>query len=800
MEIEMAGKSVLSQRLRAAAAILQVFLTILLLDNSALAITVACAKNTTATLSQNGIVAPGAAGPCGAVGPVWPQIAPLEMQPSGSNPDGYLYLAYNPNVNHLYIGVDSSGDPDVSNNDDIVIVFHSTGNPDFATGDFYIRVPVISSNADINSGVDCSQISGTIDYYTFVTGTGWTHEDDPSVAAAIQAHSSYRYDGGNKLWNLEIDMPISVTINGTKYFDLPDTVNADPTKRIFGLGAYYFISTGNPPVGLNPKPLKWPGTMTDRQDYSDQFMGSLSTPLHGNQLGNVNLSDVCLDVNFNVSTPWEIDGVAAQVGEHHIVRGAVNTFTTTFLYSGPGTTVGNLPNTGSVAMSLVPYSAAGSGPAWAGPSQGVTAPNFNQTQSLTFSYDFSQMPASWAPYEPVTFVCGYVTLSGFNHDDDPNNNVLHANNNYFTTSDYKSSFWLFGDNVPNQKGVEAGTVYLRLASVNEIGSGTGMAGLTWVPPSRWNRTTVALLIAILISFGLLLTMQRKRPFRKRLAPGAVVALSAISIVIYVGCREEHLPKTRWQVQNAHKLGLEPVKGYPDLYKMPIKPGEAKQVDLFFTGRKLPYTPVHQRLVPANSDGQPNIIRIPVKSSRVVTVIAYGNMKLDGPKGKLPVASPRGIIVADRQDELKEAASTGGGGYLLNSTYYVSNQYAGALIGSFDGFKTSFVVGRSNSIVIPAEVEVLSLAVNAVQGQYSIIDGYYDLVIIDTLGPQVPTHTAIRGDATGHVPIMLPIWKVLTSLEVNSYYVTHTTDPKGEQFQTLNPIGAAQYSIYESHVQ
>ncbi len=785
---------------RVSAAVLQVTLVLLLVANPAQAITVACAKTTAATLLHNGIVAPGAAGPCGAVGPVWPTVAPLEMVPNGSTPDGYLYLAYNPNVNgaqRLFIGVDSSGDPDVSNNDDIVIVFHSTSSPDFATGDFYVRVPVIASNADINTGVNCLQPAGAIDYYTFVQGTGWQQVTDPAVAAAIDAHAAYRYDMNNKVWNLEIDMPISVTINGTKYFDLPATVDPDPTKRVFALGAYYFISQGNPPVGLNPKPLKWPDTMPDRQSYNDQLMQSLATPLTANQLGNISLSNVCFDVNFNVATPWDIGGVAANEFDHKVVRSAVNTFGATFLYSGPGTTTGNLPNTGIVSLSLVPYGTYSTQPhvPWTAPAQTVTLPNFNTTKRVTFDYDFSNMPANWAPFQPLNFVCATTTLSGFTHDDNTTNNSINVNYNYFTTSDYTHHFSVAGDDVANLKPGETGSMFLRLESTNEVTSSHDMIALAWPATGTWRWLIPALLTIILSACALVLTALRRRLPPRLLASGVTVVLVAMSVLAYAGCRKPHMPKTRWEVQNARKLGLKPVKGYPNLYQMPIKRGEFTQVDLRFIGERLPYTPVRQKLTPATSDGQPNIVRVAVKPGRVITVLGFGNIRLDGPNGRLAPASPMGIIVG----EAEPLAATRSG-YLLQSTYYSSNEYAGALIGSFDNFETSFVVGRSSSILVPPEAGTLSLAVNAVRGQYARIVGDYDLVIIDTEGPQVPTHTAIRGDATGHVPVMFPIWKVLTSLEVHSYFETHGVNPVGNPYRTLNPIGAAYYSIYETHVQ
>src|SRR5204862_5753503 len=95
---------------------------------------------------------------------------------------------------------------------------------------------------------------------------------------------------------------------------------------------------------------------------------------------------------------------------------------------------------------------------------------------------------------------------------------------------------------------------------------------------------------------------------------------------------------------------------------------------------------------------------------------------------------------------------------------------------------------------------LRLSVNARRGEYAKVSGNFDIFTILTSGPSTPTHTAIQGDATFHIPPHYELWEVLTSLNVYTYYVTTDVDGNGRvRGQTRNIWGSAHMTIFDSHV-
>jgi hypothetical protein len=764
----------------------------MLLWTSAQAGTVACAKSVSSALLHNGVVAPGASTAMCKVGPVWTQVSPLEMKPANSVPDGFLYLAFQTGANRLLAGVDVGGDTDISDFDSVVFLVDADGSGSLTSGDFYIQVqaiPVNTPGEPIASGVACSQggqvTVGDINYFQY-NGTSWqqvTGNDLAMIRAAVKANIAYRYDVLPPVWNMEIDMPHALAVGGNTYFNF--------NLGGFGLGAYYYVDSGHQQLQTGTV-LQWPDNVSAFHGITDPVVGNIDPTKEPDfsKFGKINLSDVCFDVNFTAIWPWDIGGTAANEGDHRVSRTGSTNFGVTYTFKGPGTAPGNLVNNGVVDLRLDPYGPSGGGHNFGFvTSKPVTINQFNQSQRVEFDINVNAVP-QWTAFQPLNFVCATMTLHNFDHDDDPTNNSKNINYNYFSTSNYTHHFFVFGDDIKNLKPGETGTLFLRLQTANDPGS---------EKPSDYVRGAVVPgALVCLVALGLV-SYRRRSPRVKSIS---LLVLVGLSTVLYVGCRwniHHHKPggigTSRWHVKNAGDLGLQPVKGEPDLYQMPLRRGESKRLDLEFVGQRLPYTPTRQRLQPATAEGRPNVIKLPVKPGRVVSVLAFGNLHLDGATGRLPVASPLGIIVPG---ETSLTAAVNRSSYLLRPGFYVPNQYAGALIGSFDNFDTSFVVGRSSSIVVPAGAETLSLAVNARLEAYKQITGAYDLVIIDNPAPSVPTHTVIRGDATGHVPDTIPIWQMLSSLNVYNYYRTTTAGRQGATGVTMNPIGSAHYSIYETH--
>src|SRR5437016_13845195 len=128
------------------------------------AATVACIRNLTDALLHNGVVAPGVASGGCMVGPVWPKVAPVQMQPSGSTPDGFLYLAFNTATNHLFAGIDVGGDTDLAWQDSVALILDADNSGSVTDGDFFIQLQALPQNTivDSNSGtkVACTQAAG----------------------------------------------------------------------------------------------------------------------------------------------------------------------------------------------------------------------------------------------------------------------------------------------------------------------------------------------------------------------------------------------------------------------------------------------------------------------------------------------------------------------------------------------------------------------------------------------------------------------------------------------------------------
>lgn len=769
-----------------------------------------CVKNVNNNLALNGVVASGTAKVGCALGPVWQTVAPVEFLPAASSPSGYLFVAYRPTTKRLFIGIDLKGDEDLSDQDVVYLLFDATNNDIFDEGDFYIKVKVSNSMSPIISGELCNQSTGAVEYYRFVTGTGWESVNTAGVASAITTKASLDYDNvpadmEDNIWNLELDMPVGLIVNGTTYFGIQTTGN------FFGIGCYVFVDDGHQQAPQQGFVLKWPSSMVDRT-ITQQNIGGIPSS-QANELGDANLNDVCFDVNFTAANPWEINSVVAGEYDYRLVRNSDNTFRVSFYSDGPGTNPAPLTNNGTVELRLRPYGniSASSSYDWI-KTVSTDFNGYNQLRSAIFFYDFSKIPGStggpptnWSNFSNIDFVCATMELKNFDHDDNLQNNSKNINYNYFQTSTYTHDFLVFGENLPNLKPGESTTIFLRMQSANELPEGkTGGMGGFLSQPSRWTWQSdfgrilwVSLVGVSLLVF--LLLLKWRRTLRTKNYASALAVLVAIILCYQAACA--CFPKRpqrteRWQIKNADVLGIKTVKGKRDWYEMPIKYGEIKRVELEFSGKPLPYETVKQVLKPAGSDGNPNILRIPVKPGEVITALAFGQIDLDGPDGPIAPTSPTGFV-QERATVLDTAVAQPR--YLLREGYYSPNEYAGALIGSFDNFENSFVASRSNSVVVPDGANTLNLAVNAVRGSYAAITGAYEIFTTTTPSPSVPTHTMIQGDATYHIPPMLNIWEVLTSLNVYTYYQTIDMGEGGViRGRTMHPWGSAHYSIYDTH--
>jgi hypothetical protein len=126
------------------------------------------------------------------------------------------------------------------------------------------------------------------------------------------------------------------------------------------------------------------------------------------------------------------------------------------------------------------------------------------------------------------------------------------------------------------------------------------------------------------------------------------------------------------------------------------------------------------------------VSVAVRPGNRIHLTASGEVDVDG-SGPLPAADPNGTD------------ASGGGGdrrrFLLSAQS--PSAYAGALIGSFDNFRSSFVVGTEATITVPEGTERLMLAVNDFDGGYGENTGAGFAVEVATLDSSPVTGEVIQ---------------------------------------------------------
>ena len=251
-------------------------------------------------LLHNGVVAPGTATASCAVGPVWTSVAPVEMQPAGSQPDGFLYVAYRTGTNRLLVGVDVGFDTDLSDQDSVALLFDADGNKALSAGDFVIHFQVLPANPQsITNAVNCSQPTGGVLEYFQYDGTNWqpiSGNDKTHISMAVKSALAYRYDAASNSWNVELDLPQALVVGANTYFNFK--------TGGFGLAAYFYVDKNHQQSPQQGTVLRWPLGLADH-DISDPVIGNID-PTHEpdwSTFAAVNVGDVCLDVNFNTPTP-----------------------------------------------------------------------------------------------------------------------------------------------------------------------------------------------------------------------------------------------------------------------------------------------------------------------------------------------------------------------------------------------------------------------------------------------------------------------------------------------------------------
>lgn len=810
-----------------------------------------CIRSFSSPSSLDGVVAPGESTATCTADATWAQVGPAHYHPTATSVESYMYIARITSTNKLRIGIDTAGDPDVSNADTTLMFFDANNNGVWDNQDFAIRYRISPQDVPITANENCNLPGGTVEYFER-NGTLW--ESNTIAANQISVKYSYDFtkpDPEDQIWNVEFEFPI----NSNAPFHLNTS-----GPGYFAVGGYIFADRGHLPT---PDPLGqvkvWPSLLESTVLNAVPQIGQYNSQLAllepaASMLGNINLEDVCFDVNFDMAEePWKINNLSADVGSEHLHKNANNAFRVTYYFDGPGNIAAEMrqPNAGDVRLGLMPHHASAWTDDWWWKTKNVEPTLFNSTHTVDYNFDFATAPDSDFRSDETDMVCAHAHLENFTINDNHSNDYKSMNLQYFTTSESRVSVKLYGKNLPKLKSGEIKKIYLQMEMSNEHPKMRQMmTGVINFPQqaattekrnislhklstlftvdnssikSIWSQVFVSLVLVTLSLVSLLTS------HRSVVLPRITLVFGILLIIgpILTACSSTSGPvkppeqgdiAPRWQLVNSEKLGLRPVKGKKDMFELPLQREEVKTLDFKFIGQPLPYKMMKKRLN-ATIEGKPNKIEYKVKPGSVVTIMAFGEVDVDGKRGSLPPTSASGFTrkrnleprhlatdnarpmffgVSQKVIGKTNAVENTKKRYLLTKGYYSPNEHTGALIGSFDGFRTSFVVGKHKSIVVPKEANTISLAVNATLESYANMVGFFDIGLISTQAPTVPTRTIPGGDATYHIPMSMSHWHTLTSLNVYTFIEDPFIENGQVTMKTMRPWGQTHLVIYDSH--
>jgi hypothetical protein len=190
------------------------------------------------------------------------------------------------------------------------------------------------------------------------------------------------------------------------------------------------------------------------------------------------------------------------------------------------------------------------------------------------------------------------------------------------------------------------------------------------------------------------------------------------------------------------------------------------------------------VAPGTGGRETKPIQIPVKSYSVITLIADGSIKRGDMSLTASGISPASLRASDKSPDLGKLAEGRPDRY-------------GALLGSFDGFKTSFVVGAGASLKVPSNAQSLSLIINDSEEGYAKQEGrgFEVQAIASGITPWMKANFPELNakESRGHV--LLPLGINLPAWIVRGQYATrdHVIINK-KKFRIFLPAGSFGYWI------
>lgn len=638
-----------------------------------------------------------------------------------------------PNIDRMYVGIHVENDDGFSSNDILTLYVDANNNGSFDAADFAFKIEMGPATPPTTE--DCKK-PAAITYYRF-SGGNWVVTALPANGAIAMTSFDYNAempDPETGIWEMELEIR-------------PTTLGAAmPIATGARIGAKLYVDE----PGIGVRVLAFPSNLTTNDDpnATSPNDGAVTAA----SLATLTIGTCGFDVTIESISSTDHLGNPNKFTRNYPnpISGTVpdnqrSKFNAQVRFRNPAnagdTSPVAVPNAGTITFRGMPWNAGDFTGNFVLGTPGVQFTALGQVKNVQISW-----PANEAQYgparasldlNPVNHVCLKVSLSGFTVNLNEATDVMQQNLQLTKLSTVRDSF-LLGS--ARTEGVGGGNLYyLRARWAN-------------VPASRTN----------------------KDPARPR--------------------------RGLWNYRfiNAARIGLRSLgNGW---YRIQLRPNQTTRVSVEMTGGTMPY-PIQAFVVSPRAGGQSasppsgdKPVTVAVKPGMGVTIVAEGLISVD----RAPIAA-----IAGRGRANRRVYSTNGpdgfvareprGEYLLNSrSAYTGAEHVGALIGSFDGFKTAFRIGGSSSFMVPDGATTLSLAVNDVAGQYGDNSGAgFSVTAVLTPPMFLPTRLSSPGNVNNGMPAGAEVGVNLPRLNIDVLRFD-------ERRKLLRPAGYVSYAVYMSH--
>jgi hypothetical protein len=233
------------------------------------------------------------------------------------------------------------------------------------------------------------------------------------------------------------------------------------------------------------------------------------------------------------------------------------------------------------------------------------------------------------------------------------------------------------------------------------------------------------------------------------------------------------------------------------YKFSMKPQQDRRFQLEMNGGLMPIHMLKFTLDPRAGgvaalagDGLAPL-DIPVKEGQQITIVAQGRIRVlgdtlfNGANGR-----------TDRESSHRP--------FLLRGSPVGPARHMGAVIGSFNKFRTSFFIGADRSFIVPKGATQLSVGINDIVGQFKDNrDGAFTLYVGVTEPHRLPTQYVDPGNLKMDQPALAEPAANLPRLDVDVFQSTAVRPPAGRSTGSaggllIRPFSYVSYAVYETH--